>query len=145
MGVPHGISKRRRRNIGVSPVARSLLFSPKKNKDWWPLLRMQLLAYRLPTPTAEFRFHPVRRWRFDFAWPDQKIALEVEGGIFVMGRHSRGAGMEADMEKYAAALVSGWKVLRISPKHLTTGQGVAWLGRLLTPLPLPHPAKDRLS
>ena len=63
----------------------------------------------------EFRFHPVRRWRFDFAIPELKIAVEIEGGSWVQGRHTRGAGYQGDMEKYNQAVILGWKVLRYTP------------------------------
>lgn len=62
----------------------------------------------------EYRFHPVRRWRFDFAIPEEKIAIEIEGGVWTRGRHTRGAGYTADLEKYNTATVMGWRVLRYS-------------------------------
>ncbi len=74
----------------------------------------------LPAPTPEYRFAPPRRWRFDYAWPHHKVALEVEGGVFSGGRHTRGAGFLNDMEKYNAATLAGWKVLRVTPKELLT-------------------------
>ena len=80
--------------------------------------KIVLAYYRecgLPESVLEFRFHPVRQWRFDFAWPVYKVALEVEGGIFKGGRHSRGAGMKADMQKYNSAASKGWLVLRVVP------------------------------
>jgi len=60
----------------------------------------------------EFKFHPDRKWRFDFAWPEEKIAIEVEGGLFSQGRHTRGRGYIGDMQKYNAAVCLGWRVLR---------------------------------
>lgn len=60
----------------------------------------------------EHRFHPVRRWRFDFADTKNMIAVELEGGIWVGGRHNRGNGFQADTEKYNKATVMGWRVLR---------------------------------
>jgi len=60
----------------------------------------------------EYKFHPVRRWRFDFAWPDKKVAIEVEGGVYMRGRHVRPKGFIGDCEKYNMALLMGWKVLR---------------------------------
>lgn len=78
-----------------------------------------LAAHGIPAPTPEYRFHPERKWRFDFAWPDKLLALEIEGGVFTGGRHSRGAGMLADMEKYNAAAILGWRVLRCVPKQLS--------------------------
>lgn len=61
----------------------------------------------------EYRFHPERKWRFDFAWPLHKVALEIEGGIWSGGRHTRGAGYAADCEKYNEAALAGWLVLRV--------------------------------
>ena len=60
----------------------------------------------------EYRFHDVRRWRFDFALTDWWIAIEVEGGIFTRGRHTRGSGFTSDLLKYNAAVALGWSVLR---------------------------------
>jgi len=53
--------------------------------------------------TPEHRFHPVRKWRFDFAFIPQMIAVEFEGGVFTQGRHSRGVGLSADCDKYNEA------------------------------------------
>lgn len=64
---------------------------------------------------AEVKFHPDRRWRFDFADWASMVAIEIEGGVFVRGRHSRGKGMIADMEKYNAATSMGWRVFRVTP------------------------------
>lgn len=85
----------------------------------------------LPEPVAEFRFHPTRRWRFDYAWPDQQIAIEVEGGAWVGGRHTRGGGYIADMDKYNQAQVSGWIVLRYTPAQMRAGE---WVGDLVQAL-----------
>ena len=64
---------------------------------------------------AEYKFHPERRWRFDFAAPTVKLAIEIEGGVWIQGRHSRGAGMIADMRKYNNATSMGWKLIRVTP------------------------------
>lgn len=74
----------------------------------------------LPPPVAEHRFEPERRWRFDYAWPDAKVALEVEGGVWSGGRHTSSAGFVKDMAKYNRAAVLGWKVLRVQPAQLLT-------------------------
>lgn len=75
----------------------------------------------LPAAHAEFRFAPPRQWKFDFAWPDRRLALEAEGGTFMNGRHNRGAGFETDCEKYAIALLLGWRVLRFTSKQIASG------------------------
>ena len=77
-----------------------------------------LRAADLPQPIAEYKFHPKRRWRFDFAWPDHMLAVELEGGVWAGGRHTRGAGFVADCDKYNAAVVLGWRVLRFTTSHI---------------------------
>ncbi|OUV76667.1 MAG: hypothetical protein CBC83_00170 [Flavobacteriales bacterium TMED123] len=66
----------------------------------------------------EYRFHETRRWRFDFALLDFGIAIEVEGGIFSQGRHTRGRGYTQDLLKYNAAVTLGWKVLRYTTAQI---------------------------
>ena len=69
-------------------------------------------------PEREYQFAAPRRWRFDFAWPNQQVAIEMEGGTWTGGRHNTGAGMKNDMEKYNAAVATGWLVLRFTAAHL---------------------------
>jgi len=71
---------------------------------------------------AEYKFHPTRRWKADYAHLGLKIIIEQEGGIYMQGRHSRGAGMEADMQKYNSANILGYKVLRYTPKQMRAGR-----------------------
>jgi hypothetical protein len=76
----------------------------------------------LPKPEAEYRFHPERKWRFDYAWPNHfLIAVEIEGAIWTGGRHTRGSGFAKDMEKYNAAGKLGWRVFRFTPTELRKG------------------------
>ena len=80
----------------------------------------------MPQPETEYRFHSKRRWRFDFAWPGLMLAVEVEGGQWVNGRHNRaGAGYEGDLEKYNAAALAGWRVLRFSGDMVKDGRALA--------------------
>lgn len=60
----------------------------------------------------EYRFHPTRKWRFDAAFPNAKVALEIEGGVWQYGRHNRASGFLKDMEKYNEAAALGWRVIR---------------------------------
>lgn len=60
----------------------------------------------------EHKFHPKRKWRFDFADVHNRIAIEVEGGIWKQGRHNRAQGYRNDTIKYNSAVVLGWRVLR---------------------------------
>ena len=82
------------------------------------------VAHGLPEPQREFRFDGRRRWRFDFAWPDAMVAVECEGGVWTQGRHTRGAGFVKDLEKYNAAVVAGWAVLRFTPQQIQSGEAV---------------------
>ena len=86
----------------------------------------------LPPCQKEWRFHPKRRWRFDYAWPAKKVALEVEGGVWTGGRHTRGKGFLGDVEKYNSATVLGWRVLRCIPNNLKSQNTIELLKTLLT-------------
>jgi hypothetical protein len=72
----------------------------------------------LPNPIPEYKFHSERKWRFDYAWPDLKVALEVEGGVWSGGRHTSSAGFIRDMDKYNEAAAAGWRVIRRMPNNL---------------------------
>lgn len=65
----------------------------------------------------EFKFHETRRWRFDYAMPDLKIAIEIDGGVWVNGRHNRSAGFLGDLDKFNAAASLGWVVLKFTPQN----------------------------
>lgn len=79
-------------------------------------LLFEIRLRNIPEPAQEYRFAQHRRWRFDLAWVEQKIAIEVEGGIFVGGRHTHPVGFLNDMEKYNCAAMLGWRVLRWTPR-----------------------------
>ena len=91
----------------------------------------QIDAANFPTPELEYRFHPVRRWRFDLAWIDQRLALEVEGATWSGGRHTRGSGFAADCEKYNTALLIGWRVLQVTGNQVKSGAALSWLEQAL--------------
>ena len=72
----------------------------------------------------EYRFNSARRWRFDFALLPHKIAIEVMGGTWSHGKHSRGAGQRNDYEKHNSALCLGWRVLYYSTDMLRDNPGI---------------------
>lgn len=82
------------------------------------IVRAYYKSEGVPEFVTEHLFHPERKWRFDFAWLIQKIALEVEGGIWIGGGHNRGKGFAKDIEKYNAATLLGWRVFRCQPDQL---------------------------
>ena len=81
-----------------------------------PDLFLKLLQQRFKDVefVKEFQFHPARRWRFDYAIPAKKVAVEVDGGVWTGGRHINPAGYINDMEKLNTAASMGWLVLRIT-------------------------------
>jgi len=107
------------------------------------LLVIHLRAKNLPKPEFEVKFHPTRKWKFDMAFPPQKIAVETEGGFFGVGKpcrscgrrkvagHSSIARLLLDVEKYNAAVELGWRVLRYPPKMIESGEAVRQLERML--------------
>lgn len=94
-------------------------------------LATQIGWAQVPLPTTEHRFDLARRWRFDFAWPELKVAAEVEGGTFTAGRHSRGRGFEADCEKYSEAAIAGWLVVRVTSDMVKDGRALGLIERAI--------------
>lgn len=109
----------------------------------------------LPAPEAEYKFHPTRKWRFDFAWSGYtsphsmgysnswntnpidgtselvQVCLEVDGGIWIRGGHNRGAQMLKTWEKENEAVCMGWRILRCQPDDLCTQDTVRLIKRAL--------------
>lgn len=114
------------------PVARSNVkqkFRSKVSKGE-ALLENHLNALKIPF-TKEFRFHPDRKWQADFRIDDMPILVEVEGGVFSNGRHTRGEGYTKDCEKYSAAAVNGWFVIRGTTEQIKDGLVIQWIEKLI--------------
>jgi len=84
-------------------------------------------TFGIPPPEYEYKFHPVRKWKFDICWPLQMVAVEVDGGIWIRGGHNRGAQMKKDWEKRNTATSMGWRVLLCEPRDLCTEEMVGWI------------------
>ena len=80
----------------------------------------------------EYKFHPVRKWRADFLITGTKILVEVEGGIWSGGRHTRGKGYLGDMEKYNEAAAMGYTVLRFSTEQVKSGLAVQQIEKMVS-------------
>jgi len=94
-------------------------------------VRAVMRSYHLPEPVSEYVFHPTRRWRLDFAWPDVRLGLEIQGGLFVHGRHTRGAALRREHEKLNELAVAGWRVVFVVPEQLTQAATYTLLRRAL--------------
>lgn len=110
------------------------------------LLSVQLEQAGIPFE-REFRFAPPRRWRADFAliWPSKQWMLdlfpfemvppsflvEIDGGGYVAGRHTRGTGFEKDAEKASAAAILGYRVIRCTPRQVEDGRALSWIRQAL--------------
>ena len=102
-----------------------------KKSELEETLALQIRALGLPEPVREHRFHPTRKWRFDFCWPDLMLACETEGGTYSGGRHTRGLGFDQDCEKYGEAMVLGWDVYRCSGPLVKSGAAIGILEQLI--------------
>ncbi|MDA8289197.1 MAG: DUF559 domain-containing protein [Actinomycetota bacterium] len=94
-------------------------------------LAAQIEQLGLPMPVRQARLVPGREFAFDFAWPDQRLACEVDGGLHSGGRHVRGAGAERDAEKYSLAAAEGYRVVRVSTGMVKDGRAVELVARAL--------------
>jgi very-short-patch-repair endonuclease len=89
-----------------------------------------VITPELPLPERQYKFHPTRKWPFDFAWPDRRLAVEVDGGTWSGGRHTRGQGYENDCEKLNEAAILGWTVLRVTGKMVEDGRALTYIERM---------------
>ena len=110
-------SNRKRRSTKIESVGESELV-------------IQLKALKIEFE-QEFKFHPKRKWRADFHLVEKMILVEVEGGIWSGGRHTRGKGYLGDMEKYNAATVMGYRVIRFSTEQVTSGLAIQQIEKMV--------------
>jgi hypothetical protein len=105
----------------------------------WVSEAEEILAWQLKCAQVrfirEFVFHPTRKWRLDFVIIDTDLAVEVEGGAWVSGRHTRPLGFSEDCLKYSEAAVLGWRILHVTPQHVIDGEALDLIERAI--------AKDR--
>jgi len=111
-----------RTGISTTP-RRKRTVVPKKLSEGEETFALHCSIYKL-TPEREYQFCK-RKWLLDFAWPDKKLAVEVEGGTtFGKSRHSRGEGFEQDARKYNTAALLGWRILRFTTQMVVTGEAI---------------------
>jgi len=90
-------------------------------------------AFKLPPFVREYRFHETRQWRLDFAWPQFRVGVEIQGGVWRPGggAHSRPGMIERDMEKHNALVMRGWWMLLVTPKQVQDGSAMQLVDELL--------------
>jgi very-short-patch-repair endonuclease len=120
----------------VSERSKALLI--EQIRTYLPNLKLQ----------PELRFHDTREWRFDLAAPYAMLAIEIEGGAFSRGksRHTTGTGFVDDCDKYAFALLLGWRVLRVPTDWVWNGRAAALFVAAANPKadwPSPLPPRKR--
>jgi|SRR3990167_657357 len=98
----------------ASPQSKERVLQPSK----YPFFEAMLIKHGLSGFVREFQFCPSRRWRADYAWPGHGLLVEIDGGVWTQGRHTRGAGFTSDQEKMNAAALLGFSVLRFQPKDV---------------------------
>lgn len=103
--------------------------SARPNARFEDLLAFQIRSARLPEPARQFRFAPPRKFTADFAWPDARLLLEVQGGIWKRGggAHSHPLDIERDIEKGQNAALGGWLVMPVTTDQCTSGEALQLL------------------
>ena len=85
----------------------------------------------LPTPLREYAAVPGRRFRWDFAWPDQRVLVELNGGTYAHMGHSTGTGIARDYEKSNLAVLAGWKAFAFDRRMVEAGTALELISRVL--------------
>ena len=96
-------------------------------------LAMQIRALELPEPMREYRLPELtEQYRFDFAWPSQRLLVEVNGATWIANSgHTSGKGIERDTEKSCLAVLAGYRVLVVTRMQVKDGRAVQWIERAL--------------
>lgn len=105
-----------------------------KTSDGEAILIQQMQLAGITDWVREYRFHPKRMWRLDFAFPEVRLAVEVDGGNWSGGRHVRGTGFAKDCEKHNELALAGWRLLRYTVDMLKTGIAVQQITDMLVGL-----------
>lgn len=103
----------------------------RRTTDYPAMLILEIRSRKLPIPVREYQGIPGRKFRYDLAWPAKKLALEVQGGVFSGGRHTRGIGYTADCEKLNLTVLNGWRMLWVTPAHIRDGKAIRWVEQAL--------------
>ncbi len=126
-----GLEKKHGSPLALRKKAKVRQKKPSEKSMGEEAFALHLKIDRIPKPEREYRFHQTRAFRFDFAWPKVKLAVEIDGGVHNGGRHVRGKGFEQDLIKMNEAILEGWTVLRFSTGQVKQGLAIETLKRFL--------------
>lgn len=126
---PHAGKPRRQKKRAFAPGEGPA--KPVPRPKTWPKFAEICALHGLPEPAGEFRFHPVRKWRFDFAFLAERIAVEVDGGVWNNGGHVRGKYFIECADKRNEAQRLGWRVFSFQPGDLKSGKAMAFLCQIM--------------
>jgi very-short-patch-repair endonuclease len=101
----------------------------RQHTDAQILLQIHLRELGLETE-REYSFMPGRRWKFDLASVEQRLAFEADGGKF-HGGHRRGQALEDDYERQNTAIMEGWRILRFTNDQILCGKAKEFVGKWL--------------
>ena len=97
---------------------------------WWHIVR-PLLAKGYPAPHEQMRLIPGRRYAWDFCWPEQQLAVEVQGQVWHKGAHTSGYGVTRDAAKLNELSCIGWRCLFVTAAQIASGEALDWTERAL--------------
>ena len=85
---------------------------------------------------TEYRAIPGRQFRWDAAWPAQRLLVELNGGVWGTSKsnktgHNSGVALNRDAEKANLAVLAGWRTLAFTINHVRSGQALLWLREAL--------------
>lgn len=129
--IPTADGRTPRKPKKVSPSNSGVLARAGVGSDLELILLNRIQLAGLPAPEKQFKFCPTRQWAADFAFQNARLLVECDGGAYVQGRHTRGKGFEDDCEKLSTAAAMGWRVIRVTRKHIESGLAVTLIARAL--------------
>lgn len=117
--------------LPVKKTPAQKLLAKAKREVWEDLFAKQLQSIGLTQFLRQYPFHGIRQWKFDFAFNELKLAIEIDGAVYTNGRHTRGKGFEEDCEKKAEAAILNWTVLNFSTGQVKSGYAIEMVQRWL--------------
>lgn len=119
----------------ISRSKGELLFAQQLQDSTFGTSSKEYSTLELGEWKEEHTFLKGRRFRFDFAWPQHMIAVEIEGGTWAQGRHVTGTGFAKDCEKYNLATLSGWRVYRFTTQMVEDRSAIKFMHTVFVKLP----------